>query len=319
MRIVFCGTPEFAVPALRVLLANPEFAVEAVVTQPDRPRGRGQRVSASPVKEVAAQARVRVFQPTSMKSNEARDFFVEIKPDAVVIIAYGQIIPRRLLDIPRLGWMNLHGSLLPKYRGAAPIAWAIINGERKTGLTTMRLDPGLDTGPILMQSETEIGGEETAAELAKRMADLGAPLVSESLIKLDRGEIAPIPQDSTQASYAPILTKGHGRIDWSLTAGEIYNRIRGLAPWPGAYSTFRGKLCQIWGRPSTSAVASDAAVTQESGSLIVSDAIEVICGQGTRLQLEAAQLEGRKRISAREFVNGARLASGERFGSFLGQ
>jgi methionyl-tRNA formyltransferase len=319
MRIVFCGTPEFAVPALRVLLANPEFAVEAVVTQPDRPRGRGQRVSASPVKEVAAQARVRVFQPTSMKSNEARDFFVEIKPDAVVIIAYGQIIPRRLLDIPRLGWMNLHGSLLPKYRGAAPIAWAIINGERKTGLTTMRLDPGLDTGPILMQSETEIGGEETAAELAKRMADLGAPLVSESLIKLDRGEIAPIPQDSTQASYAPILTKEHGRIDWSLTAGEIYNRIRGLAPWPGAYSTFRGKLCQIWGRPSTSAVASDAAVTQESGSLIVSDAIEVICGQGTRLQLEAAQLEGRKRISAREFVNGARLASGERFGSFLGQ
>jgi methionyl-tRNA formyltransferase len=319
MRIVFCGTPEFAVPALRVLLANPEFAVEAVVTQPDRPRGRGQRVSASPVKEVAAQARVRVFQPTSMKSNEARDFFVEIKPDAVVIIAYGQIIPRRLLDIPRLGWMNLHGSLLPKYRGAAPIAWAIINGERKTGLTTMRLDPGLDTGPILMQSETEIGGEETAAELAKRMADLGAPLVSESLIKLDRGEIAPILQDSTQASYAPILTKEHGRIDWSLTAGEIYNRIRGLAPWPGAYSTFRGKLCQIWGRPSTSAVASDAAVTQESGSLIVSDAIEVICGQGTRLQLEAAQLEGRKRISAREFVNGARLASGERFGSFLGQ
>jgi methionyl-tRNA formyltransferase len=319
MRIVFCGTPEFAVPALRVLLANPEFAVEAVVTQPDRPRGRGQRVSASPVKEVAAQARVRVFQPTSMKSNEARDFFVEIKPDAVVIIAYGQIIPRRLLDIPRLGWMNLHGSLLPKYRGAAPIAWAIINGERKTGLTTMRLDPGLDTGPILMQSETEIGGEETAAELAKRMADLGAPLVSESLIKLDRGEIAPIPQDSTRASYAPILTKEHGRIDWSLTAGEIYNRIRGLAPWPGAYSTFRGKLCQIWGRPSTSAVASDAAVTQESGSLIVSDAIEVICGQGTRLQLEAAQLEGRKRISAREFVNGARLASGERFGSFLGQ
>lgn len=315
MRIVFCGTPEFAVPALRALLANPEFAVEAVVTQPDRPRGRGQRVAASPVKDVAAQACVRVFQPASMKSDEARDFFVEIRPDAAVIIAYGQIIPRRLLDIPRLGWMNLHGSLLPRYRGAAPIAWAIINGEHKTGLTTMRLDPGLDTGPILMQSEIEIGSDETAPELAKRMADLGAPLTSESLIKLERGEIAPIPQDSTQASYAPILTKEQGRIDWSLTAGQIYNRIRGLAPWPGAYSTFRGKLCQIWGRPSTSALASDAAATQESGSLIVSDVIEVICGQGTRLQLEATQLEGRKRISAREFVNGARLASSERFGS----
>jgi methionyl-tRNA formyltransferase len=315
MRIVFCGTPEFAVPALRALLANREFAVEAVVTQPDRPRGRGQRVSASPVKEVAAQAGVRIYQPASMKSDEARDFVAEIKPDAVVIIAYGQIIPRRLLEIPRLGWMNLHGSLLPKYRGAAPIAWAIINGERKTGLTTMRLDPGLDTGPILIKREIEIGSDETAPELAKRMADLGAPLVAESLIKLERGEITPIPQDSTQASYAPILTKEHGRIDWSLTAGEIYNRVRGLAPWPGAFTTFRGQLCQIWGRPSTSAVASDATAAHEPGTLIVSDAIEVICGQGTRLQLEAVQLEGRKRIRAREFVNGARLASGERFGS----
>jgi methionyl-tRNA formyltransferase len=315
MRIVFCGTPEFAVPALRALLANPEFAVEAVVTQPDRPRGRGQRVSASPVKEVAAQAGVRIYQPASMKSDEARDFVAEIKPDAVVIIAYGQIIPRRLLEIPRLGWMNLHGSLLPKYRGAAPIAWAIINGERKTGLTTMRLDPGLDTGPILIKREIEIGSDETAPELTKRMADLGAPLVAESLIKLERGEITPIPQDATQASYAPILTKEHGRIDWSLTAGEIYNRIRGLAPWPGAFTTFRGQLCQIWGRPSTSAVASDATAAHEPGTLFVSDAIEVICGQGTRLQLEAVQLEGRKRIRAREFVNGARLASGERFGS----
>jgi methionyl-tRNA formyltransferase len=314
MRIVFCGTPEFAVPALRALLANPEFAVEAVVTQPDRPRGRGQRVSASPVKEVAAQAGVRIYQPASMKSDEARDFVAEIKSDAIVIIAYGQIIPRRLLEIPRLGWMNLHGSLLPKYRGAAPIAWAIINGERKTGLTTMRLDPGLDTGPILMQREIDIGSDETAPELANRMADLGAPLVAESLVKLERGEIAPIPQDSTQPTYAPIFTKEHGRIDWSRTAGEIYNRIRGLAPWPGAFTTFRGQLCQIWGRPSTAAVASDAAATQERGSLIVSDAIEVICGQGTRLQLEAVQLEGRKRISVREFVNGARLASGERFG-----
>jgi methionyl-tRNA formyltransferase len=315
MRIVFCGTPEFAVPALRALLANPEFSVEAVVTQPDRPRGRGQNVSASPVKEVAAQAGVRVFQPVSMKSDEARDFLTEINPDAVVIIAYGQIIPRRLLEIPRLGWMNLHGSLLPKYRGAAPIAWAIINGERKTGLTTMRLDAGLDTGPILLQRETEIGGDETEPELRKRMADLGVPLVTESLIKLDHGEIAPVPQDSRQATYAPILTKEHGRIDWSLTAGEIYNRVRGLAPWPGAFTTFRGKLCHIWGRPSASAAAGDATIGREPGRLIAGDAaIEVVCGKGARLQLEAVQLEGRKRISAREFANGARLASGERLG-----
>jgi methionyl-tRNA formyltransferase len=315
MRIVFCGTPEFAVPTLRGLLANPEFAVEAVVTQPDRPRGRGQRVSASPVKEVAEQAGVRVYQPPSVKSDEARGFFAEIKPDAVVIIAYGQIIPRRLLEIPRLGWMNLHGSLLPKYRGAAPIAWAIINGERKTGLTTMQLDPGLDTGPILLQREIEIGNHETAPELAKRMADLGTPVVAESLIKLDRGEIAPIPQDSAQASYAPILTKEHGRIDWSSGAGDIYNRIRGLAPWPGAFTIFRGRLCQVWGRPSTPGVSGDAASAREPGSVIMSDAaIEVVCSKGTQLQLDFVQVEGRKRISAREFAHGARLVSGERFG-----
>jgi methionyl-tRNA formyltransferase len=312
MRIVFCGTPEFAVPTLRALLANPEFAVEAVVTQPDRPRGRGQQVTASPVKELALAARARIYQPESVKTDEARDFFAEIKPDAAVIIAYGQIVPRRLLEIPRLGWMNLHASLLPKYRGAAPIAWAIIHGESKTGLTTMRLDPGLDTGPILMQRETEIGNKETAPELAKRMAEMGAPLVIDSLVKLDCGEIVPIPQDATHASYAPILTKEHGRIGWGQTAGEIYNRIRGLAPWPGAFTTFRGRLCHIWGRP---AAASYAASSQEPGSMILSDgAIEVVCGTGTRLQLEAVQLEGRKRIGAREFVNGARITSGERLG-----
>jgi methionyl-tRNA formyltransferase len=209
--------------------------------------------------------------------------------------------------------MNLHASLLPKYRGAAPIAWAIIHGEKKTGLTTMKLDPGLDTGPILMQRELEIGSDETAPELAKRMAEVGAPLVVESLVKLGRGEIAPVTQDSTQASYAPILTKEQGRIDWGQTAGEIYNRIRGLAPWPGAFTTFRGRLCHIWGR--VSAAASEVASVQEPGSVILSGgAIEVVCGKGTRLQLEAVQLEGRKRIGGREFMNGARLASGERFG-----
>ena len=316
MRIVFCGTPEFAVPALRALLENPEFTVEAVVTQPDRRRGRGQRVSASPVKEVAAAAAVRIYQPESMKPDAALDFFEQIKPDAAVIIAYGQIIPRRLLEIPRLGWMNLHASLLPKYRGAAPIAWAVINGEKKTGLTTMRLDPGLDTGPILLQREIEIGEDETAPELAARMAEAGAPLVTESLIRWDRGEIAPIPQDPGQASYAPILTKEHGRIDWGRTAGEIYNRIRGLAPWPGAFSAFRGKLCHIWGRPSERVAGDDEAIAREPGTLVLGkNTIEVTCGRGTRLRLEIVQIEGRKRVSAREFANGARLQSGEHFGS----
>ena len=206
MRIVFCGTPEFAVPALRALLVNPEFSVEAVVTQPDRPRGRGQRVSASAVKEVAVEAGARIYQPESMKSDAALDFFAQIKPDAVVIIAYGQIIPRRLLEIPRLGWMNLHASLLPKYRGAAPIVWAIINGEKTTGLTTMRLDPGLDTGPILLQREMEIGADETAPELARGMAELGAPLVTESLVRWERGEIS---ADSARPRASELCADSH--------------------------------------------------------------------------------------------------------------
>jgi methionyl-tRNA formyltransferase len=257
---------------------------------------------------------VRIFQPEKVKADETLDFLVQMKPDAAVIIAYGQIIPRRLLEIPRLGWMNLHGSLLPKYRGAAPIAWAVIHGETKTGLTTMKLDPGLDTGPILLQREIEIGGDETAPELGKRMAELGAPLVTESLIKLDRGEITPVPQDSTQATFAPMLTKEHGRIDWSQTAGEIYNRIRGLTPWPGTFTTFRGRLCHIWGRPNAPA-ARDAAIERELGTITLGDAaIEVVCGKGTRLRLEAVQIEGRKRIGAREFANGARLTRGERLG-----
>ena len=315
MRIVFCGTPEFAVPTLRDLLVNPEFTVEAVLTQPDRPRGRGQHVSASPVKEVAAQAGVRIYQPEKVKTDETFDFFTQLKPETVVIIAYGQIVPRRLLEIPRLGWMNLHASLLPKFRGAAPIAWAIINGERKTGLTTMKLDPGLDTGPILMQREIEIGSDETAPELGKRMADMGGQLVTQSLIKLGRGEITPVPQDSTEASYAPILTKEHGRIDWSLSSAEIYNRIRGLAPWPGAFTSFRGRLCHVWGRPAIAA-RDIARADEEPGTLIASDAvIEITCGKNTRLQLEQVQLEGRKRVIAQEFVNGARLRGGERFGS----
>lgn len=313
MRIIFCGTPEFAVPSLRALLQNSQFSVEAVLTQPDRPRGRGQKLSPSPVKEVAAEAGVRIYQPESMKSDRARDLLVEVRPDAAVIIAYGQIIPRRLLGIPRLGWMNLHASLLPQYRGAAPIAWAIINGESKTGLTTMQLDPGLDTGPILLQCALEIGADETTPQLAKRLSELGAPLVAETLNRLERGGVTPMPQDPALASYAPILTKEHGRVDWSQTAAEIYNRIRGLAPWPGAYTTFRGRLCHIGGKPYDPVAAGQP---REPGTLIIADAaVQVICGRGTRLQLESLQIEGRKRVSAREFANGARLTGGERFGA----
>ena len=323
MRIVFCGTPEFAVPSLRALLSDSNFTVEAVVTQPDRPRGRGHSVSPSAVKEVALEAGAHVYQPETIKSDSAFDFFQRLAPDAVVIIAYGQIIPQRLIEIPRLGWINLHASLLPQYRGAAPIAWAIVNGETATGLTTMQIDAGMDTGPILMQREIEIGPDETAPELSRRLSEAGAPLVVDSLRKLDRGEIAPRAQDGSQASYAPLLNKEHGRIDWSHTAQQIYNRIRGLAPWPGAYTTFRGQLCHIWGRPADAAAASAGpiSITVSAGDsipgrlLAAGESIDVVCGEGTRLRLDALQMEARKRITAREFVNGAHLAPGERFGA----
>ena len=319
MRIVFCGTPEFATPALRELLSHPDFSVEAVLTQPDRPRGRGHAVSPSPVKEVAQRAGVRVYQPEKIKSDSAFEFFEHIAPDAVIIIAYGQIVPARLIAIPPLGWINLHASLLPKYRGAAPIAWAIANGERSTGLTTMQIDAGMDTGPILMQQEIAIGASESTPELAARMAEAGAPLVIETLAKLGRGEISGRPQDSSHATYAPILKKEDGRVDWGHTAEQIYNRIRGLAPWPGTYTKFRGQLCHVWGRPATTEAGErDAARTETSftpGTLLADNrVVRVACGQGTILELTNVQLEGRKRITVAEFANGARLAPGERFG-----
>jgi methionyl-tRNA formyltransferase len=312
LRIVFCGTPEFAVPSLRHLLAQSDFQIVGVVTQPDRPRGRALAVSGSPVKEAAVAAGVPVYQPEKIKSDEAFEYFKQAAPDAVVIIAYGQIIPQRLIEIPRLGWINLHGSLLPKYRGAAPIHRAIMNGENRTGLTTMNIDAGLDTGPMLLRFETEIGPDETAPELYARLSEAGAPLVADTLRGLDSGTITPKAQDNSQASFAPPLKKEEGRIDWSLSAQQIYNRIRGLQPWPGAFSSFRGKNCAIWGRP----VYPSAEVGFSPGQILKANGnVVVACGDGTSLLLEFLQLEGRKRVTALEFANGARLNPGDRFGN----
>ena len=311
MRIVFCGTPEFAVPSLRRLAAEPAISVEAVITQPDRPRGRGQNVSSSPVKEAALAANLHVFQPETVKSDSAQEFLKRVAPDAVVIIAYGQIIPARLLTIPRRGWINLHASLLPRYRGAAPIHWAIANGETTTGLTTMQIDAGMDTGPTLLQHELEIGPDETSPELAARMSEIGAGLIVDSLMGLDRGDISPRPQDPEKASYAPILKKEDGRIDWTRTAPRIYNRMRGFAPWPGAHTMFRGQMCHLWGRPERGAAAKGSVLP---GEIVPSTKeIHAVCGEGTLLRLESVQVEGRKRISAQEFANGARFAPAERF------
>jgi methionyl-tRNA formyltransferase len=318
MRVVFCGTPLFAVPALKHLFAQPDFEIAAVITQPDRPRGRGQEVSFSPVKEIATAAGIPVHQPEKIRSPESQELLQKLAPEVVVIIAYGQIIPARLLPIPKLGWINLHASLLPKYRGAAPINWAIVNGETKTGVTSMRIDAGMDTGGILLQKEMEIGATETAPELTARMSELGAPLMVETLRGLATGVLFPRAQDSALASNAPLLKKEDGRINWSLPALEIFNRIRGLAPWPGAYTSFRGQACHILGEPASKELSEQHAQSGKPGgpgSLVVSKReVTVVCGGTTYLRLLSVKLEGRKHVSATEFANGAHLYPGEHFG-----
>lgn len=309
LRIVFCGTPAFAVPSLERLMAEPDFRIETVVTQPDRRRGRGGEIAMSPVKRAAMEAGVAVYQPEKIKSDASYEFFRRLAPDAAVIIAYGQIISQRLLEIPRLGWINLHASLLPKYRGAAPISWTIVNGEIRTGVTTMQVNAGLDTGPILLTAATDIGPDETAPELGGRLAEIGAALMVETLHRLERRELTPRSQDDSETSFAPLLKKEDGRIDWSQPAQAIYNRMRGLQPWPGTFTSFRGRTCHIWGRP-----AQENKITAAPGSIVLNkETFVVVCGCDTALRLESVQVEGRKRVTAREFASGARLQAEDRF------
>jgi methionyl-tRNA formyltransferase len=321
MRVVFCGTPQFAVPSMKYLLAQSDFEITAVITQPDRPRGRGREVSFSPVKEAAIAAGVPVHQPEKIRTPEAQELLQKLAPDVIVIIAYGQIIPGRLLPIPKLGWINLHASLLPKYRGAAPINWAIVNGEAKTGVTSMRIDAGMDTGEILLQREMEIEPSETAPELAARMSEIGAPLMVETLRGLVAGMIVARTQPGEGASSAPMLKKEDGRIDWSRPAPEMFNRIRGFAPWPGAYTSFRGQTCHIWGEPASNDLSDfgDRSLHPSEGAtpgalVVQGNSVAVKCGGATYLRLTSVKLEGRKQVSAAEFVNGAHLLTGEHFG-----
>jgi methionyl-tRNA formyltransferase len=245
MNLLFCGTPEFAVPTLETLIAE-KFAINLVVTNPDEPSGRGYELKAPPVKRAALRQGLEVFQPAKLKEPATVEFLSRLRPDALVVIAYGHIIPKWLIELPRLGCINLHASLLPKYRGAAPIQWALIRGETVTGVTTMMIDEGLDTGDILLKGEVAIQDEDTTETLAKRLSQVGADLMIETLRRLARGDLKAQAQDHTQATLAPILKKEDGRIDWTLRAKEIWNRIRGLRPWPGAYTTFRGKNLHLW-------------------------------------------------------------------------
>jgi methionyl-tRNA formyltransferase len=326
MQIVFCGTPSFAVPTLKHLLAQKDFEIVGLITQPDRPRGRGMRVTLSPVKEVALAAGVPVHQPEKIRAPEIQELLLRLAPDCIVIIAYGQIIPARLLTIPKFGWINLHGSLLPKYRGAAPIQWAIANGETKTGLTTMHIDAGMDSGDLLLQREMEILPKETAPELAARMAEAGAPLMAETLRGVRAGTLRAKPQDHAQATYAPLLKKEDGKIDWTRSAHEIYNRMRAFTPWPGVFTTFRGHAYQLVVEPVSS--RNSAASALVPGTLhIVKDflatpekpgkeaALLVSCGGATELRIVSVKREGGKSTDALEFARGVRLTEGERFGN----
>jgi methionyl-tRNA formyltransferase len=297
------------VPTLEKLLAA-KFDIELVVTNPDEPSGRGYEIKSPPVKRVAERAGIPLYQPAKLRVPETQDFLSRYHPDAFVVVAYGKIIPQWMIDLPKLGCINLHASLLPKYRGAAPIAWAIIQGERVTGVTTMKIDAGMDTGDILLTREEEIQDEDTTESLSERLSVLGADLMLETLLGLERGEITPRPQDHSRATLAPMLKKEHGRIDWMMTADEVSRRVRGLRPWPGAFSTFRGKLFHIWQAAPGASAAPDGA---EPGALFVRDGkLGVACGGRSCLNAHEVQLEGRKRISARDFLNGVRLAPGEK-------
>lgn len=306
--LIFCGTPRFAVPTLEKLAAA-GHRVELVVTQPDRPKGRGLELVASPVKESAVKLNLPITQPDRIKNNEVfRSELTRLNPDAIIVVGYGRIIPQWMLDLPHHGNINLHASLLPKYRGAAPIQWAIAQGETVTGVTTMRIDAGLDTGDILLQEELAIAPDDTSETLAPQLAEMGAELMVETLRGLERGSIRPRPQDNAQSSLAPILKKEDGLVDFSRTATEIYNRLRGFQPWPGAYTKFRGKnLLIAKAKPATGTVP-PAQLRTEADRLIVG------CGQDTALELIEVQLEGKKRTAAHAFVQGYHLKAGECLG-----
>ena len=305
MRVVFLGTPAFAVPTLERLAAA-GHTVLAVVTQPDRPRGRGQNPAPPPVKEAAVRLGIPVYQPERVRRPEAVEYLHALAPDAMVVVGYGQIIPQSIIDIPPLGILNVHASLLPKYRGAGPIQWAILHGETRTGVTIMRIDAGLDTGDMLLKAETEIGPEENAMELGRRLAGMGAGLLVEALDGLQAGKITPEKQDNAQASYAPLLKKEDGLIDWHRPALEIHNRIRGLQPWPGAYTRLRGQTLHIW-------KARLGEGSGPAGTIVSVKPPAVACGEA-RLELLELQLEGRKRLGAAEFANGQRLKENEILG-----
>jgi methionyl-tRNA formyltransferase len=315
MRLVFMGTPESAVPALRRCVED-GHEVAAVWTQPDRPAGRGNKLKAPPVKEYALARGLVVHQPSKIKTPEALELFTSHDADAAVVVAYGRILPPTFLRAPRRGCLNVHFSLLPKYRGAAPVNWAIVRGESTSGVTTMLMDEGLDTGPVILQRATPIGDEETAPELLERLSHLGAELLGETLSQLD--SVVPRPQVEAEATHAPILKREDGLINWTFDAPDIARRVRGFQPWPNAYTTHEGRRLILWRAAQLPAEATDTSFdTRPAPGRIVEargDELTVACGGGTLLRVHELQLEGKQRMRARDFINGMRVRAGDKLG-----
>lgn len=311
MNLVFCGTPLFAVPTLETL-AVAGFQVSQVVTRPDRASGRGLELSQSPVKRAALALGLGVLQPETIRNNhEFRAQLEAIAPEAIIVVGYGRIIPQWMIDLPRLGNLNLHASLLPRYRGAAPIQWAIANGETVTGVTTMRIDAGLDTGDILLQAEEHIRPEDTALTLGPRLARSGAELMVRTLAGLANRTLEARPQDHSQATLAPVLSKDDGRIDFSRTARECSDRLRGFQPWPGAFTTFRGKTLQL----HSAEPAPEFALVKAGHFVVESGRLLLGCALGTALLVLELQVEGKRRMNATDFINGYRPQCDEPVGT----
>lgn len=297
MRIIFMGTPEFAVPCLQSIIES-GHQVCAVFTQPDKPKGRGYTLTPPPVKVLALENNIPVYQPNTLRNSETVDQIKNMQPDCIVVVAYGKILPKDVLDIPPFGCINVHASLLPKYRGAAPIQWSVINGDKTTGVTTMYMAEGIDTGDMLLQAETQIGQDETAGELHDRLSEMGADLIIKTLQQITDGSIKRIPQGEMTTNYASMLDKELAVINWDAPAQQIHNLVRGLSPWPIARTTYHNKLLKIH---KTKVVSG---YNGEAGLIAASDSFIVCCGQGTAIELLEVQFEGGKKMGGKDFLRG---------------
>lgn len=310
LKIVFFGSPQFAIPSLQELHASKTIEIAAVISQPDRPAGRGRKLSPPAVKEFALKFGIEIRQPKSIRGKKFGLWLRQLEADYFVVAAYGKILPASVLDIPRLGCVNLHSSLLPSYRGAAPVNWALVHGETSTGVTTMLMDEGLDTGPVLLQQEVEIHPGETAGELTIRLAQAGAPLLIKTLLDFAEGKLEPRVQRDDISSLAPLINKEDGKVDWNLTATNIFHRWQGFTPWPGIHAGFRGnfiKLLQV-------AVAVEVKPNAPPGSLLVCDEkLFAACSGNSTLEILSVQLPGKKTIAAADFIRGYRIKPGEKF------